>query len=131
MNGDILTKLDYADLVRVHSEREATLTIAAHEKKEKLELGVIERDDDDLVTGYVEKPTLGYEVSMGIYVYDPRALDHVPKERFDFPDLVLALVAAGERVATYRYAGPWFDIGTTEEHERAVAAYQADPQRFS
>ena len=130
MNGDILTKLDYAELARFHNERGAALTIAAHEMKVKLELGVIE-SEGETVTGYVEKPTLGYEVSMGIYVYDPRALEHVPKGRFDFPDLVLALVAAGETVTTYRYAGPWFDIGTPAEHERAVTAYQADPQGFA
>jgi NDP-sugar pyrophosphorylase family protein len=129
MNGDILTKLDYAELVRFHRENDAALTIASHQKNVEIELGVIE-SDEEVVTGYVEKPTLGYRVSMGIYVYDPRALEHVPRERFDFPDLVLALVAAGERVLSYRYAGPWFDIGTTEEHERAVAAFQADPQRF-
>jgi len=130
MNGDILTKLDYYELVHFHRERGAALTIATHEKKVELELGVIE-SDDETVTGYVEKPTLGYEVSMGIYVYDPRALAHVPRGHFDFPDLVLALVGAGETVKSYRYAGPWFDIGTAEEHERAVAAFQADPQRFA
>jgi NDP-mannose synthase len=129
MNGDILTKLDYAELVRFHSEREAAMTIASHLKNVDIALGVIETDDE-VVTGYVEKPTLGYEVSMGIYVYDPRALAHVPRERFDFPDLVLALLAAEEKVTTYRYAGPWFDIGTTDEHERAAAAFHADPDRF-
>ena len=54
--------------------------------------------DEEVVTGYVEKPTLNYEVSMGIYVYAPRALEHIPKGRFDFPDLVLALLADGEKV---------------------------------
>ena len=129
MNGDILTKLDYAELVRFHRENDAALTIASHLKSVDIALGVIE-SEDEAVTGYIEKPTLGYEVSMGIYVYDPRALDHVPRERFDFPDLVLALLAAQERVVAYRYAGPWFDIGTTEEHERSVAALNADPDRF-
>jgi NDP-sugar pyrophosphorylase family protein len=129
MNGDILTKLDYAELVRFHTERDSAMTIASHLKNVDIALGVIE-SDEEVVTGYIEKPTLGYEVSMGIYVYDPRALEHIPKGHFDFPDLVLKLVAEGERVLAYRYAGPWFDIGTTEEHERAVTAYQADPERF-
>ena len=129
MNGDILTKLDYAELVRFHRDNGAAMTIASHLKNVDIALGVIEADDE-VVTGYIEKPTLGYEVSMGIYVYDPRALDHIPKGHFDFPDLVLKLVAEGERVLAYRYAGPWFDIGTPEEHERAVAALQADPDRF-
>ena len=129
MNGDILTTLDYDELVRYHREREAALTIATHAKKVQLALGVVE-GEGERVNGYVEKPELSYEVSMGIYVYSPRAMDHVPRERFDFPDLVLKLVEAGERVARFHFDGPWFDIGTRDEHERAVEAYEAEPRRF-
>jgi NDP-mannose synthase len=129
MNGDILTDLDYAELMRFHAAQDAALTIATHDKKVKLELGVIEADKD-VVTGYVEKPTLAYDVSMGIYAYHPRALEHMPDGRFDFPDLVLALIDAGERVATYRFDGLWFDIGTADEHERAVLAYDQHAARF-
>ena len=82
------------------------------------------------VSGYVEKPTLSYDVSMGIYAYSPDALEHVPEGRFDFPDLVLALLAADEPVATFPFAGEWFDIGTRDEHERAVEAFSDDAERF-
>ena len=129
MNGDILTTLDYAAFMRHHMSDGALLTIATHQKDVSLALGVIE-DGDGKVTGYVEKPTLHYEVSMGIYAYSPEALEHVPNGRFDFPDLVLALLAADKPVAAYPYDGEWYDIGTTDEHERAVAAYEADPHRF-
>jgi NDP-mannose synthase len=130
MNGDILTTLSYRDLVRFHTEQDAALTIATHAKKVQLALGVVESAGDDAVTGYVEKPELSYEVSMGIYVYSPRAMEHLPRKRFDFPDLVLKLVEAGERVARFHFDGAWFDIGTRDEHELAVAAYEADPTRF-
>lgn len=129
MNGDILTTLDYAELMRFHESEEAALTVATHHQEVKLSLGVVEGEGID-VTGYVEKPTLRYEVSMGIYVYSPRAMEHVPRARFDFPDLVLALIAAGEKVAKFQYEGSWFDIGTPGEHELATAAYEEDPQRF-
>jgi len=129
MNGDILTTLDYGAFMEFHRERGAKLTIATHSKDVSLELGVIE-SGDGAVTGYVEKPTLHYEVSMGIYAYSPAALEHVPHARFDFPDLVLALLAAGEEVASYHFDGDWYDIGTPGEHERAVTAYEAQPDLF-
>jgi NDP-sugar pyrophosphorylase family protein len=129
MNGDILTTLDYAQFMRFHEAQGAALTIATHKKEVPLALGVIE-EDAGLVTGYIEKPTLNYEVSMGIYAYSPATLEHVPPRRFDFPDLVLALLAAEQRVATYHFDGTWFDVGTTVEHERAVVAYESDPGRF-
>lgn len=129
MNGDILTTLDYTQLIRFHEEQGAALTIAAHRKDVKIELGVIEGDDAP-VTGYIEKPTLSYEVSMGIYVYGPEAVERIPPGRFDFPDLVLALIADGAPVRKFAFDGPWYDIGTPSEHALATDAYDADPERY-
>lgn len=70
------------------------------------------------ITGYRERPTLHYNVSMGIYVYDVRALAYLPEGPFHFPELVQKLVAAGEHVATYRSDAEWYDIGTFGEYER-------------
>jgi NDP-sugar pyrophosphorylase family protein len=129
MNGDILTTLDYGALMRFHEERSGALTIATHDKDVRLALGVIE-GAEGTVRGYVEKPTLHYEVSMGVYVCSQRALGHVPEAHFDFPELVLALLEAGETVTTYPFDGPWYDIGTPNEHEAAVAAFEANTSLF-
>jgi NDP-mannose synthase len=136
MNGDILTSLDYRELVAFHREQEATLTIATQAKQVPVDLGVIETDDRRVV-GYREKPTLDYDVSMGIYVYEPRALEHLPESGpCQFPDLVLRLLEAGERVAAYKSEADWYDIGTIAEYERAVAdtklfAHDASPRRVN
>jgi NDP-mannose synthase len=129
MNGDILTTLDYAELVRFHREREAALTVAMHARRVQIDLGVIE-SRDGLITGYREKPSLDYDVSMGIYVYEPRAVSHIPDGPFQFPDLVLALLDAGEPVAAYRSDAEWYDVGTFEELERAAAAVGERPAHF-
>jgi NDP-sugar pyrophosphorylase family protein len=61
---------------------------------------------------------------MGIYVLEPEALRYIPpRGRWDFPDLVQALLQNGERVGAYRYNGLWFDIGRREDYEQAVAAW--------
>lgn len=131
MNGDILTTLDYGELMAYHHRERPALTIATHHKEVRLALGVIESEGSDRdVTGFVEKPTLEYEVSMGIYIYDPKALGHIPDGHFDFPDLVHALMAAGERVLTYPFAGEWFDIGTPDEYELATTQYEANRSMF-
>ena len=99
MNGDVLTTLDYAELVRFHESNGAALTVATHAKRVDIDLGVIEVDGGRIV-GYREKPKLDYNVSMGIYVYDERALAHLPAEGpCQFPDLVQKLLDAGEEVA--------------------------------
>jgi NDP-sugar pyrophosphorylase family protein len=130
-NGDVLTNLDLGALLEFHHAREATLTVAMHAKRVDIDLGVIE-SDKGLITGYIEKPTMHYDVSMGVYVYDERALSYLPeKEPCQFPDLVLRLLDAGETVAAFRSEAEWYDIGTFEEYERAAGAISIDPGLFS
>jgi NDP-sugar pyrophosphorylase family protein len=120
MNGDILTTLDYGALVEHHRRSGAVLTIAIQGKRVEVDLGVLELAHSRVI-GYREKPTLSYDVSMGIYIYETRALEHLPDGPCPFPDLVLRLLAAGEHVEAYRSDADWFDIGTIGEYERAVA----------
>jgi NDP-sugar pyrophosphorylase family protein len=129
MNGDVLTDLSYGGLMRDHLDSEAALTIATYQRDHQVSLGVIEHEGG-LVTDYIEKPTMHYEVSMGVYVYSPRVLEHIPRARFDFPDVVKALLAAGDQVRTHPFDGTWFDIGTPGDHERAVATIGDAPERF-
>jgi len=58
---------------------------------------------------------------MGIYVFEPRVLSYIPHyEYLDFPDLVLKLIGAGERVLSYPYHGYWMDLGRVSDYEQAV-----------
>lgn len=129
MNGDILTNLSYRELVDYHHEREAAITIAMRTQHVDIDLGVL-HCDDGFVTGYDEKPRLSYSVSMGVYVYDERALAYLPPGPCSFPDLVLRLLAAGERVAAFPSDADWYDLGTVEELERASQLVESDPGRF-
>jgi NDP-mannose synthase len=124
MNGDVLTNLDYRELVKHHREQGNMLTIATHKRSISIDYGMIHLDVTSRVRGFEEKPEIVSPVSMGIYVLEPEVLDHIPKgQYFDFPDLVQALLDAGERVGAYLYDGLWFDIGRQEDYERAVNAW--------
>jgi NDP-sugar pyrophosphorylase family protein len=129
INGDVLTTLDYRDLIAYHHERDAALTIAMHGKRVKIDLGVIEAENG-LVSNYIEKPTMQCAVSMGVYVYDARALRWLPDGPCQFPELVLRLLDAGERVAAYENDADWYDIGTVGEYERAAADIERFPEKY-
>jgi NDP-mannose synthase len=130
MNGDILTTLDFGALMDAHWRSGAALTIAMHREEVAIEFGVIESQNGS-VTGYREKPSLDYDVSMGIYVYDPRALEALPREGpCQFPDMVLRLIRAGERVVPFRTEATWYDIGTISEYERALRHVRLEPELF-
>ena len=129
MNGDVLTTLDYAELFELHRRSGNAMTVATHRRTVHVEYGVLYTDgsagDTTRITGYVEKPELPYTVSMGVYVLEPRALRHIPRgHRFDVPDLVLALLDAGEAVGSYLYDGYWLDIGRHDDYEQALADYE-------
>jgi NDP-mannose synthase len=131
MNGDILTTLDYSALLAAHAESGAALTIAMQRQKVDIALGVIECQNGS-VSGYREKPSLTYDASMGIYVYEPRALSHLPRDGpCQFPELVVRLLEAGERVVPFRSDAVWYDIGTFTEYERAVQDLRRRPEVFS
>jgi len=49
----------------------------------------------------------------------------------DLPDLVEALIEAGETVAAYEHPGYWQDIGQLHDLEEAVRAYEGNVDEFA
>jgi NDP-mannose synthase len=130
VNGDVLTTLDFRELVRAHQEAGNELTIATHRRTVRADYGVLHTDGPlggtNRVVGYDEKPELAYTVSMGVYVLEASAIETLePGGRCDFPDLVLALLARGAAVGSYAFDGYWLDIGREDDFRRA----QADADR--
>jgi NDP-sugar pyrophosphorylase family protein len=124
-NGDVLTTLRFGDLLRFHKEQQAALTIAAHHRQVKIDLGVIEWDGQSLIKGYIEKPSYDYCVSMGVYAFDQRVIKYIPRgEYLDFPDLVRKLLAAGEKVVGYPFEGYWQDLGNPGDYEQAMHDFE-------
>lgn len=131
MNGDILTTLDYRSLIERHRTSGAAATIATYRRHVKIDFGVVEIGDDQCLTGYVEKPSFDYRVSMGIYCFDPRVLPFLkPGEYRDFPDLVMALIAAREKVASYPFGGYWLDMGRPDDYAAAIDEFEAHRAEF-
>jgi NDP-sugar pyrophosphorylase family protein len=120
-NGDVLTTLDLSELIAFHKAQESAATIAVHRRQVRIDLGVVQLDRACRINGYIEKPTYDYVVSMGIYVFEPRVLDFIPYAQYlDFPDLVLKLIAAGEKVSAYPFEGYWKDLGRPDDYEQAA-----------
>ena len=110
MNGDVLTTLDYLDLMTFSRRNKNMLTIAVHNKKVKIDLELSINSENE-IDGYIEKPEMKYQVSMGIYVYDPIVLSFIVKDKYlDFPDLVLNLILQKQKVMAYKNDAQWLDI---------------------
>jgi len=123
-NGDVLTTINLADLVNFHKDEKALATIAMHARQVKVDLGVLQLNGSNKIAGYIEKPTYDFNVSMGIYVFEPRVLEYIPTNQYlDFPDLILKLLKHGEKVMGFPFSGYWQDLGRPDDYEQAVEEF--------
>jgi NDP-sugar pyrophosphorylase family protein len=130
-NGDVLTTLEITKLLEFHRSQQGIATIATHQRKVHIDLGVIHADGDNRILSYTEKPTLNYLVSMGMYVFEPEALKYVPKGKYlDFPDLVKLLIRSGEKVTAYPFDGYWQDLGRPDDYEQASIDFDSMRTQF-
>ncbi len=131
MNGDLLTTIDYGEMYRYHKERGAIATLAAYPREVNIDFGVIEIDDNNWVQDYIEKPTINYTVSTGVYIFEPEVLEYItPNQRLDLPELVLRLKKQGHPVNAYCFNGYWLDIGRQDDYELAMQEFATHRQMF-
>lgn len=123
MNGDLLTKVDFGELLDYHIEQRATATMAVREYNYQIPYGVIDFDGE-CIKGIREKPSYSFFVNAGIYVLSPEALVHVAKEEFfDMPQLFNTLIENGKKTTIYPVREYWLDVGRMDDFERAQAEY--------
>jgi len=131
MNGDVLTDLSFRELLDAHTRSDAEISIASFRRTVRDELGVLEVDEAGRLLAYREKPEHEYLVSMGIYAFNPSAVDLVPwGERLDFPDLVHRMLAAGRGVRSHIHAEYWLDIGRHDDFARANEEFASIRERL-
>jgi NDP-sugar pyrophosphorylase family protein len=130
-NGDVLTTLDLRKLLEFHKAQGGIATIAVHRRQVKIDLGVVQWNGHHSLSGYIEKPVYDYTVSMGMYVFEPRVMDYIPHNQYlDFPDLVLKMIAAGERVCGYAFDGYWMDLGRPDDYAQASEDFACMREQF-
>jgi NDP-sugar pyrophosphorylase family protein len=137
-NGDVLTQVDLAAVIRLHRERNAKATIVLTPVENPSAYGLVETDADGNIQRFLEKPKPDEitcdTINAGIYILEPDTFDRIPKdtpwsiERSFFP----SLIERGETFVAYVYRGYWIDIGTPEKYmqvHRDVmdGRYQAPP----
>ncbi len=125
LNGDLVTDLDLYEFQAFHRSHGGMLSIGVTSKTVRVDLGVLEASDT-LVTGFHEKPSMNYTVSMGIYCMEPEILALIPDGvPFGFDDLMHVMLGKGLPVHVFRHEGLWMDIGRPEDFQNAQHAVVA------
>jgi len=115
MNGDILTSLNFAELLDSHSSGGNDITLCSYIYDMQVPYGVLEVDGVNLVS-CVEKPMYTFFVNGGIYVISIDVLEFVPKNSyFDMTDLLSTTLDNCKKVCVFPIHEYWIDVGSQSD----------------
>jgi glucose-1-phosphate adenylyltransferase len=137
LSGDQLYRMDLKELLQKHIDSGAAITIACTTvgREEASALGILKADKNNRITEFLEKPgptkdisdfrapdeisggangrADGYLASMGIYVFNAKAMeDCLANELTDFGKEIIPSAINSLKVNAYNFNGYWEDIGT-------------------
>ncbi|MFF2752174.1 nucleotidyltransferase family protein [Psychrobacillus sp. NPDC058041] len=128
MNGDLLTQVNFEQLLQFHKESKAVATMCVREYEYQIPYGVIETEGQ-LLKNITEKPIHRSFVNAGIYVLSPEAFNLIPESKFyDMPDLFNQLMENNMLVSAFPIREYWLDIGRVDDFERANYEYRERSQ---
>jgi len=119
MNGDLVTDLNVNDGLKFHKENKADITIVTSQLTIPVEYGVIHANDK-IVTGWVEKPKINFDICTGMYFLNPNVIKNIPQNKeYNMNELVKNIIENSGKVFKYFHGGEWIDIGKIEDYEKA------------
>jgi len=121
INGDILTQVDFRNMLDFHREHEADMSVAIRLHEFTVPYGVV-TTDGVTISGISEKPVIQNMINAGIYLLNPSVQKYIPSNQaFDMPDLISKLLEDSRRVVGFPVGEYWIDIGQVEDYQRARA----------
>lgn len=124
MNGDLLTKMNFSQLLDFHVNNHAKATMCVREYDFQVPYGVVKIDNHRII-GIDEKPVHRFFVNAGVYVLEPEALECIPPNSyFDMPTLFERLIKQEKETVVFPIREYWLDVGHLADYERANGEYR-------
>jgi dTDP-glucose pyrophosphorylase len=118
-NGDVITSLDYRELLKHHEKKKSKVTMCVRDFEYVVPFGVVEVDGDK-ISKISEKPTKSFKVNAGIYVVEPDVIDDIPKNiLYDMTTLFEDVGNRKQGRGAYFLKDYWIDVGQVEELSQA------------
>jgi dTDP-glucose pyrophosphorylase len=119
VNGDVITKTDFAHLIDFHREHRCVMTVAGVQYRFNIPYGVLNTAGHYLL-GIEEKPQQKFLCNAGIYLINPEVCNFIPYNvEVDMTDIIDNLVKKGLPIATFPIFEYWLDIGKMEDLKKA------------
>lgn len=124
MNGDLLTKVNFSQLLDFHHSHSAQATMCVREYDFQVPYGVVKINAHRIV-GIDEKPTQRFFVNAGVYVLEPDSLENIASNRhLDMPTLFQQLIKEEKETAVFPIREYWLDVGHLADFDRANGEYR-------
>jgi NDP-sugar pyrophosphorylase family protein len=119
MNADLLTKVNFNQLMDFHKEHNAMATMCVRQYDQQVPYGIVKIKNNQLL-GIEEKPVNQYFINGGIYVLNPETINYIPKDNFfDMTSLFDILIKNGKICSAFPIREYWLDIGQKQDFDRA------------
>ncbi|MDB3954942.1 sugar phosphate nucleotidyltransferase [Alphaproteobacteria bacterium] len=116
MNGDILTNVNFENLISMHQKNNYDITIAAALNKIKVEFGIIEYSKNYKFEKINEKPVLEHFINAGLYCISKSVVNLVSKnQHMDMPKLIEISKSIGQKIGVFPMHEDWIDLGTPKD----------------
>jgi len=124
LNGDILTNMNYAQLLEQHRENGAVATIALYEVDDPSRYGIAELTEKKQITRFIEKPTREEAptrlANAGIYIFNPELFDYIPNDRpVSIERKTFPILARERKLCGHHFKGLWVDVGKFADYVKA------------
>lgn len=118
MNADVLTKVNFRQLLQFHLDSKAAVTMCVREYGMQVPYGTVQIDGH-VVTEIIEKPSYQFLLMRVFMCYRRMSLMGFRKNNFDMPTLFNRLIQEGKTVVTFPIHEYWLDMGKMEDFKRA------------
>lgn len=126
MNGDILTKLNFRDIIKFHNKNKASMTVGSVIKEINVKYGILDIKNN-VVLGLKEKPSFKFNASAGIYMINKDVIKLIPKNKFfDITDLMLKCIKLHKKVMAYPIKESWLAIDRINDLNQALKNVDKD-----
>lgn len=123
INGDIVTSLNFVEMLKFHTEHKAAATMAIREYSIQVQYGVVDIDGYQ-IKSFQEKPTHKHYINAGVYLVEPDALNLLePNKPCTMPDLFEKIKAQDQATFAFPIREYWLDVGRLEDYQKVNDEY--------
>ncbi|MDP3740787.1 MAG: nucleotidyltransferase family protein, partial [bacterium] len=124
--GDVLTNLNFSELVEFHASHKAVATMALASVEKPSMWGVATIQGNRIVD-FIEKPRLrtkSHLINAGIYVLSPEVFKLITADSVRLEKNIFPRLAAEGKINAYPFEADWYDVSTPEVYAEVIKEWR-------